>query len=196
MNLNPNQNRRILMIGLFALVLALPLRGQEVLTHASQIRGLTRAEAAGHLPVKLRGTLTYFNSDWNGLFLQDETGAVYVRRHAAGDGTTTNLQPGQILEVTGKTDVGAIHCDIDATALHIVGTGPLPAPIDLSFTNQLTRENERLRVKGAGQIFSISSVGRRPSLQLLTPSGSLLDLDLPPGSLAEAEKLGGASIEF
>ena len=189
--------KRPLMIGLFALVLALPLRGQEPLTHASQIRGLSRAEAAGHLPVKLRGTLTYFNSDWNGLFLQDETGAVYVRRHAAGDDTTTtNLQPGQILEVTGKTDVGAIHCDIDATALHVVGTGPLPAPVDLSLPNQLTKENERLRVKGIGQIFSISSVGRRPSLQLLTPSGSLLDLGLPPGSLAEAENLGGASIEF
>src|ERR1700722_10345306 len=189
--------KRPLMIGLFALVLALPLRGQEPLTHASQIRGLSRTEAAGHLPVKLRGTLTYFNSDWNGLFLQDETGAVYVRRHAAGDDTTTtNLQPGQILEVTGKTDVGAIHCDIDATALHVVGTGPLPAPVDLSLPNQLTKENERLRVKGTGQIFSISSVGRRPSLQLLTPSGSLLDLGLPPGSLAEAENLGGASIEF
>ncbi len=184
------------MIGLFALVLALPLRGQEPLTHASQIRGLTRAQAAGHLPVKLRGTLTYFNPDWDGLFIQDETGAVYVRRDAAGDDTTTNLQPGQILEVTGKTDVGAFHCDIDATALHVVGTGPLPAPIDLSLPNQLTKENERLRVKGTGQIFSIGYVGTRPTLQLLTPSGSLLGLNLPPGSLAEAKNLGGASIEF
>ncbi len=121
---------------------------------------------------------------------------MYVSRNGAGDDTTTNLQPGQILEVTGKTDAGPVHCDIDATALHVVGTGPLPAPVDLSVPNKLTEENERLRVKGTGQIFSIGNAGGRPSLELLTPSGVLLDLNLPQGPLTEAENFRGASIEF
>jgi len=189
--------KRLVVTGQLVLLLALSLRGQEEpLTHASQIRDLSRAEAAKHLPVKLRGTLTYYNPVWNALFLQDETGAVYVTCHDAGDDITTNLQPGQILEVTGKTDVGAVHCDIAATALHVVGTGPLPPPLDLSVPNLLTKENERLRVKATGQIFSIGNVGGRPSLQLLTASGFLLDLDLPQGSYAEAENLAGSSIEL
>jgi signal transduction histidine kinase len=186
-----------LVVGQLALWLALPLQGQQTpLTNASQIFGLPGVEAAKGCPVKIRGTLTQYKPDWNGLFLQDETGAAYVKLTAAPASDTTNLQPGQIIEVSGKTEVGAVHCDVVATALRVVGTGPLPAPLDLFITNLCSVENERLRVKATGQIFSISDVGGRPRLQLATTTGLFLNVDCQSGSLAEAQALRGSLIEF
>ena len=85
------------------------------------------------------------------------------------DGGPKNFQPGQILEVTGLTKAGSVHGDVAATALTVAGTGPLPAPLDLSNTNLLKVENERLRVKGAGQVFRIGDEGGLTLMQLMTP---------------------------
>jgi signal transduction histidine kinase len=186
-----------LVVGEFALLLALPLQGQPAcLTNAGQLRGLSAAESAKGLPVKLHGTLTHYKTDWRALFLQDETGAVFVKLSATPNGDSTNLQVGQIIEVTGKTEVGAIHCDIGASAVRIVGAGPLPPPLDLSVTNLLAVENERLRVKATGQIFSIGDVAGRPRLQVATPGGLFLNVDCQSGSMAEAQALSGSLIEF
>ena len=106
------------------------------------------------------------------------------------------FQPGQILEVTGLTKAGSVHGDVTATALTVVGTGPLPAPLDLSNTNLLKVENERLRVKGTGQVFRIGDEGGLTLMQLMTPSGLILGLLLEPDSLPEAQRLNGAAIEF
>src|ERR1039458_531915 len=186
-----------LVIGQLALVAAWPLAAQQTpLTNASQIRGLSAAEAAQGRPVKLRGTLTAYIPEWNGLFLQDETGAAYVEHNPARDGGPTDLQPGQIVEVAGKTRTGVVHCDVVASALSIVGTGPLPLPLDLSNTNSFNVENERLRVEGTGQVLEVGAGGGRPRLQLVTPAGYYLNLFLPPGQTDEAQSLRGAAIEF
>ena len=96
--------KRLFVIAQLALLAALPVWGQqEPLTRASQIRDLTAAEAAKGLPVKLHVTLTYYNPDWNSLFVQDETGAAFVRASAVGGGGV-HFEAGQILEVTGKTE--------------------------------------------------------------------------------------------
>ena len=118
--------KRLFVFGQLALLAALPVWGQEEpLTRASQIRDLTTAQAAKGLPVKLHVTLTYYNPDWNALFVQDETGAAFVRASAVG-GAGVHFEAGQILELTGKTEAGPVHCDIEATGLQVVGTGPLP----------------------------------------------------------------------
>ena len=190
--------KRFVVLGQFALFLALPLRGQdEPLTNASQVGGLTAAQAARGLEVKLHVTLTYFNPDWNAIFVQDETGAAFVNLNGVRDPAISNdFQAGQIIELTGKTHAGPVHCDIAAKELRVVGTGAPPEPLDLTVKGHLAVENERLRVKGTGQVFSIGNNGGRPRLHLLTPSGVFLDVSLPNGALAEAESLRGATINF
>ncbi|MGA2750962.1 MAG: ATP-binding protein [Verrucomicrobiota bacterium] len=186
-----------LLVGQLALLLALPLQGQQPsLTNASQLNGLSAAEAAKGRPVKLRGTLTHYKPEWNGLFLQDETGAFFVQRSLELAASATNLQPGQIIEVTGKTKPGAIHCDVLATALRVVGTGPLPSPLDLSVTNLCSVENERLRVKATGQIFSIGDMQGRPQLHLGTTAGLFLNVDCKSASFPEVQALRGSLIQF
>jgi hypothetical protein len=186
-----------LVVGYLALSLTLPLQGQKVsLTNTGQIFGLSAAEAGKGLRVKIRGTITQCKPDWNALFLQDETGGAFVKLNAIPASETTNLQAGQILELTGKTEVGAVHCDVDAASLRIVGTAPLPLPLDLSATNLCSVENERLRVRAAGQIFGIGEAGGKPRLQLATSAGLFLNVDCQTGSLAEAQALGGSLIEF
>ena len=151
--------KRLFVFGQLALLAVLPVWGQEEpLTRASQIRDLTPAEAAKGLPVMLHATLTYYNPDWNALFVQDKTGAAFVRAGAVGGGGR-HFKAGQILEVTGKTEAGPVHCDVEATGLRVVGEGPLPTPLDLSATNLLTVANERMRVKAEGQVFSIGNIG-------------------------------------
>jgi signal transduction histidine kinase/uncharacterized protein YdeI (BOF family) len=186
-----------LVIGQVALLLALPLRAEQApLTLASQVQALSPAEAAQGRPVKIRSTVTFYNRDWNGLFIQDATGAIYVNCRGLQDGAVTNLQPGQIIEVTGKTEPGPVHCDVAAGALRVVGTNAVPAPLDLSVTNRLSVENERLRVKATGQVFGVDAIGARPALQLLTTEGLSLKVVVQSGSLAEVENLRGNSIEF
>jgi signal transduction histidine kinase len=186
-----------LVVGQLALLLALPVQGQQVsLTKASQLSALTANEAAKGLPVKCRGILTQYRPDWNGLFMQDDTGALYVQLAAVPDISATNLQPGRIIEVTGKTAVGAVHCDVAATVLQVLGTGPLPAPLDLSATNLCRVENERLWVKVNGQIFSIGVVGEWPRLQLVTTAGLRLGVSCQSVSLAEVQDLRGSLIEL
>jgi len=188
-------NLKWLLVGQISLLLVLPLRAQPILTNASQIRDLPATEGGKGRPVKLRGIVTLTIPDWRALFLQDDTGAVFMSLNAPGV-AGTNLQQGQIIEVDGRTEVGAVHCDVAATVLRVVGTGPLPAPLDLADTNLLTVDNERLRVKAAGQIFNITETGGRPRLQLATQSGLVLNVDCESGSMAEAQSLRGSLIEF
>src|SRR5580700_511974 len=162
--------------GHVALLLTSPLQGQ-TFTRADQIRDLPPAEAGKGHSVKLHGVITFFKSDWNGLFMQDETGGAYVKLSPAVIADTPNLQPGQIIEVKGKTDAGALHADVAAASLRILGTGPLPAPLDLSNTNLLIADSERLLVKASGQIFNISDLGGRPRLHLATSAGLFLNVD-------------------
>jgi C4-dicarboxylate-specific signal transduction histidine kinase len=185
-----------LMVIKISLLLALPLQGTDTLTNAVQIRNLTSAEAATGIPVKFQGTITLFKTDWYCVFVQNETGAIFAKLNPTAVGDATNLNAGQIVEVTGKTVAGAVHCDIVCTKLEVVGTGPLPEPLDLSVTNLLSVENERLRVKARGQIFSISEAGGRPRLQLATQSGLVFNVECQSGSLAEAQNLRGSLIEF
>lgn len=166
------------------------------LTKASQIRDLSAAEAAQRRPVRLRGVLTHYNPDWGGIFLQDDTGAAYLDHDPARDGGPTNLFPGQIIEVTGVTKVGPVHCDVLATALSVEGTGPLPEPLDLSDTNQLRVANERLRIKANGQVLNVGFANGHPRLQVITSSGLFLNVYLQTRSSADVADLNGAAIDF
>jgi signal transduction histidine kinase len=183
--------------GFVALSLACSLQGRGLpLANAGQVHGLGPAEAAKGRPVTLRGTVTYYDPDWGGLYVQDNTGAVYVAHKTAPDAPKLDLTPGDIIEVKGKTQAGVIHPDVVDDSIQILGHGPLPDPLDLSAPNALSTNNEILRVHATGQITDIGSVAGRVVLDFSDPRGLFFRIIAKTGQREEALTLRGASVEL
>jgi hypothetical protein len=183
--------------GCAALSLVYSLPGEVLsLTNASQVHSLSSAEAAAGRSVLLRGTVTFYDPDWGGLYLQDDSGAVYVAHKPAHDNPGFVLNPGDIIELTGKTQPGVIHADVVDNRIKILGNGPLPEALDISAPNALSTDNEIRRVHATGQITDISSVGGRVVLDFNDPKGLFFRIIVKSAQRDEAQLLRGASVEF
>jgi PAS domain S-box-containing protein len=105
-----------------------PARAQPapfVATNAQQILdlGLERARP-GHIPARLRGTVTYpdrYTLGW--VYIQDETAPLLV-----WVSPLPKLAPGDIIEATGTASAGGFAPYLMAREFRVVGHGPLPEP--------------------------------------------------------------------
>ena len=109
---------------------------QTTLTNIGQIRALAPADAEKGLAVRLRAVVTYYDPKWDSLFVHDGTGGVYVsrRQNAA---PRPRYEPGQLLEIEGATGPGFVPV-VEEESVRIVGTGPLPEPIPVTFDQLAT----------------------------------------------------------
>lgn len=112
--------------------------GLPLLTHVSGIRQLTAQHADLGYPVRIRGVVTYGAK--TGLFLQDETGGIYVD----AKGVTLSESAGNFVEVRGRTSSGPLTPVVTQTELRRLGAGALPEPrllhyLDLAFAEQESR---------------------------------------------------------
>jgi len=98
------------------------------LTTVASIRELSVEQASAALPVRVSGVVTYHDADWRALFLQDPSGAIYVKY----SGTPVQLATGQRVEVTGVTNPGDYAPVIVAPKLRVLGTAALPVPVTLT----------------------------------------------------------------
>jgi len=106
-----------------------------VLTSVDEIRPLKRNEAARGYPVKLRGVVTCVVQYQNGFVIQGTRHGIYV----VNPGTTNDLpQPGDLLEVTGKTDRGSFAPIVRASHFENLGAGKLPEPVQPTWDQLLT----------------------------------------------------------
>jgi hypothetical protein len=79
----------------------------KVLGTIRQVTELSNIEARGALPVQLEAVVTYSDPEWGLLFVEDDTGAIYVNVH----GINTTFPPGsrvRVDAVTGPGDVGTV----------------------------------------------------------------------------------------
>jgi PAS domain S-box-containing protein len=99
----------------------------EVLTQVSDILKLRREEAAQHLPVQLRGVITFADPEWHNGFIQDKTGAIYV------DLDQKDVRSGQWVELNGRTSAGGFAPEVLSSAVRVLGMTnlPVPAKVDL-----------------------------------------------------------------
>jgi signal transduction histidine kinase len=106
------------------------------LTTASEIRRLSTAEAAKAYPVKLRGVITYQAVAKTLMFLQDETGGVYISPDFLAS-PLNHLEPGTSVELSGVTYPGSFAPYVGgmrgrAVECTILGPGQLPEPLWLT----------------------------------------------------------------
>ena len=98
----------------------------QLLTTIAAIRALPSSAARQGWPVRLRGVVTYSDSDWRRLFIEDQNGALAID-------LTGDLQAyarGDLIEVTGWTGVSdlAAVAMVTRPTIERLGTAPLPTP--------------------------------------------------------------------
>lgn len=90
------------------------------LISVSAIRSMDNREADRAQSVKLRGVVTYSDSDWHYLFLQDATGGIFVWH------VVEPVAAGQKVELEGTTNAGNYAPNITALYVRVLGAGRLP----------------------------------------------------------------------
>ena len=126
-----------------------------VLTQASEIRGMSVAEAKRGYPVKLRGVITYYNPHNTNLNIQDASAGIYVR---VGNSPVPPLQTGQLIELEGFTGPGDVVPVITAPRIKVIGTAA-DAGADGHRPGAAVRRRRRLPVAGGRRASSTPSSG-------------------------------------
>jgi PAS domain S-box-containing protein len=91
---------------------------------AGALLALSTSQAARHLPVRLRGVVTFFDADEGVLFLQDDSGGAL----ADTAGLSLDLRPGLEVEVNGVSDARGGPPLVARPRVRVVGEAPLPPP--------------------------------------------------------------------
>ncbi len=121
-----------------------------VLTNVEQIRNLTAAEAARHLPVRLRGVVVDQSQPREkALILADQTGGIYLR---AENNLFAPYHRRDVLEITGVTGEGEFAPIVRTTEAYKVGSGPTPAALPFSYQQLITGSLDAQFVEIAGVV--------------------------------------------
>lgn len=120
---------------------------------AIDLRSMTPEEAAKGLPYRLRGTFIY-KDRMSAVFLQDETAGALFWCVPPPD---PPLIPGDIIEVSGTTKPGLYVPGLDKVTFKVVGHGPLPEPIPVTYDDLISGRYHYQWVSGEGIVRSTST---------------------------------------
>lgn len=137
----------------------------KVLTQVSDILKLKREEASAHIPVRLRGVITYADSDWRNGFFQDKGGAVYV------DLVQKDVQSGQWVELTGETSPGGFAPEVLNSTIKVLGFTNLPTPAKVDLEDLANGHFDAHWVEMEGVVRRVEEQSGHIHLSLMTPKG-------------------------
>ena len=100
-----------------------------LLTRAEQVRQLSAGQAERAYPVRLRGVVTYFDSESPDLFVQDSTAGIWVDL----GGAKVSFRSGQLVEVEGVSSAPDFAPQVSRPRVRILGEAPLPVPRPVTF---------------------------------------------------------------
>lgn len=104
---------------------ALAPRGS--IRHIAELKRFTAARTAVHLPVSVRGVVTYHDPDWGLLFVQEKDAGIFVDVH----NETLQLKPGDRVQIDGESSLGDFAPSIVDPLIAVLGHGALPQPAQL-----------------------------------------------------------------
>jgi signal transduction histidine kinase len=116
---------------IFALFIAAHLAAAEpVLDTVAKVRALSPEEAARELPVRIEGTVVYFNPQGLIIFVRDQTACTYVapstRLTELYD--SLDLPAGSRVRIEGVSEPGDFFPIVKQSRIEVLGQGPLPEP--------------------------------------------------------------------
>ncbi len=124
------------------------------------IRALSAEQASQHLPVRLQGTLSFFDTNLFAYFLQDDTGGVYLVYNLDTNLPALNphlplLATGNKVEVEGETSRGEFAPVVVLKHVTLLGTGVLPTAKKVSFEDIATGQQDSQFVEVNGIVRSV-----------------------------------------
>jgi hypothetical protein len=149
----PRPGRLVLWIVVFLVGHGAVLAKQEqprTLTTAAEVRNLTVAQAEAHLPVKLRGVVTFYDDALFSRFIQDATAGIYLN-----ESNVPALSPGQLVEVEGFTSPGEYAPIVVPERVRIVGLAELPAARPVTFDQLASGKEDSQFVEVSGIVRSV-----------------------------------------
>jgi signal transduction histidine kinase len=147
------------------------------------------------LPVKARGTITYYDPGWQTIFIQTEADGIFVEREQSLIQSGQELQAGEEIEADGVTSAGLVRWNIKARQIQRLGPGTMPAPMVLSGRNAFVDEVSGRRVRVKGWVSGVSSLGERHTLDLMVYAGKTITGVIPGLDLAMAQSYRWSQVE-
>ena len=150
----------------------------EMLTNASDILSLTTERASEGLAVNLKAVVTVAEPDWNGFYIQDSTGGIFVNNL-----NDKYPQPGDYIEISGVSGVGPFAPIIIEPHWKKVGTEPLPEAKQVTVEELMAGIEACQRVEISGIVHAAQIESGRLLIDL-TSGGNHLHViaKAPPGT--------------
>ncbi len=111
----------------------------------ADIHRLSREDLDQNSAIRIRGVVTLFQAREGDWFVEDSSGAVYIRSGFK----TTPIQNGQLVEVTGRAVLDGFAPDILAERVQVLGTTPLePRLTPIASVNRGSEDCRLIKVRG------------------------------------------------
>jgi signal transduction histidine kinase len=137
------------------------------LVTVGKIQGLSKEEAARHLPVRIQGVVTCISPPiFRYMSVQDETRGIFVRLPSSNKSAAA---VGQFCEVVGYTAPGDFAPIVIADSFVILGKGQMPQPVHPTWNQLINGSMDIQWVELQGLVTAVHS----NSLVLLLPEGEL-----------------------
>lgn len=128
---------------------------------AADLLAFSASQAARHLPVRLRGVVTFFDPDAAVLFVQDDSGGALVDTA----GLSLDLRPGLDVEVDGVSDTrGGGPPLVFRPRVRVVGEAPLPSPRRVLASHLKGRSGHHEWIEFQGRVGLFRAGGRHQLL--------------------------------
>jgi len=132
-----------------------PAGNLESLTSVSEVRELPNRQAALRYPVHLRGVVTYYDSEWGHLFVQDNQAGIFVNPLQAN----LPIRTGDLVEVEGVSATGDFAPIIAGGRIMALGKGVMPSPREVSFDHLASGREDSNWVELRGVVRCITQDG-------------------------------------
>ncbi len=134
-----------------------------LLTTAAEVHALPPEEAGVGHPVRLCGTVTYYDPVWRTLFVQDRTTGIYVDLRGT---PATQIGAGQKVQVDGFSAVGDFAPVVRAARITVLGPGAMPAPDTPGIDALLQGHYDSRWVEASGVVQAVSQEASHGVLEM------------------------------
>ena len=169
------------------------------LVKVSQIRALPLEQVRHGYPVHLRGVVTYFDSVSPDMFVQDDTGAVWVEW---SKGLPVAV-PGQWIDLWGTAVQENVSPDIHTPRWTIIGQAPMPRPRRVTFDELASAsvDCQWVEVEGVVRSAEVPPHTDRTQLVLEVAGGRIFvrvsdPTGIPPDLIGSTVRVDGAAGSF
>ena len=158
------------------------------ITSMSELRKLGRDAATRHIPVQVRGVLTYADPAWRNGFIQDKDDALYVDLEPS----QKELHSGQWVELTGRTSPGGFAPEVIHSTIRVLGPANLPAPARVDLEDLVNGHWDAHWVEMEGVVRRVEAQSDHLNLTVMTSGGRFRvilpqpDAGKPPPTLIDA----------